>query len=69
MGHYADQVWRVGLARTGSRCVLSGAAIRPGDTVFRPRTQGSRMPINHNRMILASAVARLLSGSDAVPNS
>jgi len=63
MGHYADQVWRVGLARAESRCALSGASIRPGDAIFRPRSHGSRVPINHNRMILASAVARLLQGS------
>ncbi|WP_341773848.1 DUF3331 domain-containing protein [Burkholderia metallica] len=57
LGHYTDQVWRVGLAHAESVCMLSGEPIRPGDTVFRPRTQRSRVPINHNRMILASAVA------------
>ncbi|KAB0642241.1 DUF3331 domain-containing protein [Burkholderia latens] len=64
LGHYTDQVWRVGLARTESVCMLSGMSILPGDTVFRPRTQRSRVPINHNRMILASAVAGALRDSD-----
>ncbi|RQR24050.1 DUF3331 domain-containing protein [Burkholderia sp. Bp9143] len=63
MGRYADQVWRVGLAHTESVCMLSGASIRPGDSVFRPRTQRSHVPINHDRMILASAVAGLFPES------
>jgi hypothetical protein len=55
-GHYADQVWRIGLARTNSLCVLTGRAIHPGDPVFRPRAYESYLPANRDRMILAAAV-------------
>ncbi|MDN7652757.1 DUF3331 domain-containing protein [Burkholderia multivorans] len=65
MGHYTDQVWRIGLARTSAVCMLSGVSIRPGDAVFRPRVRGSHVPINHDRMILASAVAGLFPPSIA----
>lgn len=59
MGHYTDQIWRIGLAQADAVCMLSGVPIRRGDSIFRPRVQRSHVPINHNRMILASAVARL----------
>lgn len=55
-GYYSDQVWRIGLARTASVCVLTGSPIRRGDPVFRPRACERHFPANHNRMILASAV-------------
>jgi hypothetical protein len=55
-GHYADQVWRIGLARMDSFCVLTGMPIRRGDPVFRPRACESYFPANRDRMILASAV-------------
>ncbi|WP_225031210.1 DUF3331 domain-containing protein [Paraburkholderia sp. XV] len=55
-GHYADQVWRFGLARMDSFCVLTGMPIRRGDAVFRPRACESHFPANCDRMILASAV-------------
>ena len=55
-GNYADQVWRLGLARTASFCVLSGMQIRCGDSVFRPLVCERHVPVNGNRMILASAV-------------
>ncbi|MBY4830561.1 DUF3331 domain-containing protein [Burkholderia dolosa] len=59
MGHYTDQIWRIGLAHAEAVCMLSGVSIRPGDSVFRPRVQRSHVPINHDRMILAAAVADL----------
>ncbi|MPW19243.1 DUF3331 domain-containing protein [Paraburkholderia sp. CNPSo 3157] len=55
-GHYADQEWRMGVAREDSLCVLTGMSIRRGDSVFRPRVHGTQCPGNYGRMILASAV-------------
>ncbi|HEJ2439687.1 TPA: DUF3331 domain-containing protein [Burkholderia multivorans] len=63
MGHYTDQVWRIGLARRSAVCMLSGVSIRPGDAVFRPRVRGTHVPINHDRMILAAAIAGLFPSS------
>jgi hypothetical protein len=60
LGHYANQIWGIGLARVDAICVLSGKAIHRGDSVFRPRAYGSQVPINHHRMILASAVLGFL---------
>ena len=57
LGHYADQIWGIGLARADSICVLSGKPIRRGDSIFRPRAYRSEVPLNRHRMILASAVA------------
>ncbi|SEJ75737.1 DUF3331 domain-containing protein [Paraburkholderia diazotrophica] len=59
-GHYADQVWRIGLARVDAFCVLTGMPIWCGDAVFRPRVSPSFFPANHDRMILASVVSDYL---------
>jgi hypothetical protein len=56
-GHYAEQVWRLGLARDVGFCALSGRPIVPGDDVFRPRRSVVCVPANWNRMILASVVS------------
>lgn len=61
-GHYADQVWRIGLARMDSFCVLTGRPIRRGDPVFRPRACETYFPANRNRMILAAAVSTCREG-------
>jgi len=55
-GHYADQVWRKGVARRPSSCVLTGMRIHPGDSVFRPRARQTYVPANRDRMILAAVV-------------
>ena len=55
-GHYAEQVWRLGLARSDGFCALSGRPIVEGDDVFRPRRSVTYVPANWSRMILASAV-------------
>ena len=55
-GHYAEQVWRLGLARNDGFCALSGQPILQGDDVFRPRRSVMCVPANWSRMILASAV-------------
>lgn len=56
LGHYGNQLWGIGSARTDAICALSGKRIRRGDSVFRPRVYGSQVPSNRDRMILASAV-------------
>jgi hypothetical protein len=57
-GHYADQVWRKGVARTASFCVLTGVRIYPGDSVFRPRACEQYVPANRDRMIHAAALIK-----------
>jgi hypothetical protein len=57
LGHYGNQLWGIGSARTDAICALSGKRIRRGDPVFRPRAYGSQVPTNRHRMILASAVS------------
>nr|WP_082625054.1 DUF3331 domain-containing protein [Paraburkholderia caribensis] len=56
-GHYAEQVWRIGLAREDSFCALSNLPIARGDRIYRPCKIGQRLPANWERMILASIVA------------
>ncbi|WP_082845406.1 DUF3331 domain-containing protein [Paraburkholderia caribensis] len=56
-GFYAEQIWRLGLARYDGYCALSGRPIGEGDEVFRPRRSAACVPANWNRMILASAVS------------
>ncbi|MPW24029.1 DUF3331 domain-containing protein [Paraburkholderia sp. CNPSo 3157] len=56
MGRYAEQIWRLGRARTDSFCLLTGRQIRYGDRIFRPRTEQGYLTVDHNRMILACAV-------------
>jgi hypothetical protein len=61
LGRYSDQVWRIGLARVSSRCVLTGLPIGRGDLIFRPRLCGESQA-NKHRMILASAASAYLGG-------
>jgi hypothetical protein len=56
-GRYGDQLWSRGVAPCSAICALSGARIRPGDRVYRPRIRG-RKPSNADRSILESAVTR-----------
>ncbi|MFP3646030.1 DUF3331 domain-containing protein [Paraburkholderia sp. SIMBA_054] len=56
MGHYSDQVWRLGRARADSFCLLTGRQIRYGDSIFRPRAERGYLMTDHSRMILAWAV-------------
>jgi hypothetical protein len=55
-GHYAEQTWRLGLARTDGLCVISGRPIAAGEEVFRPRRSVTYAPANWNQMILKSVV-------------
>ncbi|WP_184031918.1 DUF3331 domain-containing protein [Paraburkholderia sp. Cpub6] len=56
MGHFGEQIWRIGLAHGRSFCALSGMPIKIGDSVFRPWVSETRVPANSHRMILASCV-------------
>ncbi|KVH09315.1 MULTISPECIES: DUF3331 domain-containing protein [Burkholderia] len=62
-GHFGEQLWHCVTARTASRCVLTGAPIKPGDRVYRPRGRGRTVPCNWDRMIHAAAVAPASSAS------
>ncbi|MFP3646688.1 DUF3331 domain-containing protein [Paraburkholderia sp. SIMBA_054] len=64
-GHYAEQVWRVGLAREDAVCALSNQPIVRGDQVYRPCRNRNQAPANWERMILASAIS---SDHDAFPS-
>ncbi|WP_241974987.1 DUF3331 domain-containing protein [Paraburkholderia sp. BL17N1] len=55
-GHYAEQLWRLGLARVAGCCALSGRPISSGERVFRPRRSPMNVPGNWDRMVLASAI-------------
>ena len=61
-GRYGDQVWIVCRARIKGRCALSGAIIRRGDLVYKPRVR-SAAPSNAAAMILASVVSEMPSMS------
>jgi len=63
LGHYEDQIWRSGLARTDSHCVLTGIRIYRGDSIYRPRLFGTYRPANSHQMILASAAADYVHGA------
>jgi hypothetical protein len=52
---YRDQLWVAARARVSGRCAMSGAAIAPGDEIFRPRP-ARPVPRNVAAMVLASAV-------------
>jgi hypothetical protein len=52
---YREQLWVSARARVSGKCAMSGAAIVPGDEIFRPRP-ARPTPRNVNAMILAAAV-------------
>jgi Domain of unknown function (DUF3331) len=55
-GHYGDQIWTTGIAHKRAICALTGAYLRRGDAVYRPRRSSTPPPANFDRMILASAL-------------
>jgi hypothetical protein len=59
VGHCTEQTWRMGLARSASRCLLTGERIQRGDRVFRPQSERGTPFAGRDRMILACAVDRL----------
>jgi hypothetical protein len=56
LGRQDDEVWRLGRARSRSRCLLTGKAIQHGDWIFRPRVERDYLWADRDRVILASAV-------------
>ncbi|WP_245253750.1 DUF3331 domain-containing protein [Paraburkholderia sp. LEh10] len=52
---YREQLWVAARARVSGRCAMTGAAIEPGDDIFRPRP-ARPAPRNVTAMVLASAV-------------
>ncbi len=65
-GRYADQLWRLGRARVRSFCVLSGAPIEVGDSVYRPKSQGTNGPANRDFMILAQVVEEVYPDRETI---
>jgi hypothetical protein len=59
--YYAEQGWVRGTAQRDGICALSGALIRRGDAVFRPRS-GTPQPKNLRAMILAKLILETESG-------
>ncbi|WP_250516505.1 DUF3331 domain-containing protein [Caballeronia sp. INDeC2] len=62
MGHFAEQVWRLGRACADSFCVLTGKQIAYGDKIFRPRVWRGVAP-DEDCMILACAVDEMFDDS------
>lgn len=54
-GRYAEQPWRLCIARKRGLCALTGAPIQRGDKIYRPFTRGVA-PINADWAVLASAL-------------
>ncbi|QGZ63075.1 DUF3331 domain-containing protein [Paraburkholderia acidisoli] len=59
---YREQLWVAARARVAGRCALSGAAIAPGDEIFRPRPTRPA-PRNVNAMVLARAIEAVMPGA------
>ncbi|WP_321899627.1 DUF3331 domain-containing protein [Paraburkholderia heleia] len=55
VGHYGEQLWKRGIARRSTWCILSGMRVRRGDIVYRPCTRGLR-PMNCEEVILAGVL-------------
>lgn len=55
--HYAEQAWRLVAARVPGVCLLSGAQIRRGDPIFKPKFNSSHL--NEMAMILGSEIDRV----------
>jgi hypothetical protein len=52
---YREQLWVSARARVSGNCAMSGAAIFPGDEIYRPRP-ARPTPRNVGAMVLASAL-------------
>jgi hypothetical protein len=57
-GRYGDQLWTLGVAAHQAICALSGAQVRLGEAIYRPRLRrNGRNPSNAGQLILASVVS------------
>lgn len=52
---YGAQIWMGANAKVSGVCAMSGAQIKRGDRIFRPR-HSKPAPVNAGAMILASAI-------------
>jgi hypothetical protein len=52
---YGDQVWHASRARVFGVCAMSGQAIQPGDTIYKPRPCRP-VPLNSGAMILRTVL-------------
>ncbi|MEX4002163.1 DUF3331 domain-containing protein [Paraburkholderia sp. EG285A] len=56
-GRYAEQPWRLCIARSRGMCALTGADILRGDRIYRPFSRGTP-PVNADWTVLASALEK-----------
>ncbi|WP_429491931.1 DUF3331 domain-containing protein [Paraburkholderia sp. RAU6.4a] len=61
-GRFTDQRWKLSRARTKTRCVMSGAPVEPGDTVYRP-TRQTYPTLTDEDVVLASALGAVKSAT------
>ncbi|KVK93665.1 DUF3331 domain-containing protein [Burkholderia territorii] len=52
--HYGEQRWRLRVASQAGRCAISGQAIEPGESVYRPVRRP--VPVNGDEMIHPASV-------------
>ncbi|MCP3708697.1 DUF3331 domain-containing protein [Paraburkholderia sp. CNPSo 3274] len=57
-GCYGEQLWHLTTARARASCMLSGAPIRRGSAVYRPRLRGRRAA-NADWIVLAATIDRI----------
>lgn len=57
---YGDQIWHATRARTAGVCAMSGRAIRPGDSIYKPRPCRPA-PLNAGAMILRCVLNEAVS--------
>jgi hypothetical protein len=62
--HYGAQTWMLGIAHRAGVCALSAEIIECDDLIYRPRSCRDDLPLNHDRMLLASVVDRELGALD-----
>jgi hypothetical protein len=63
---YGEQLWRKVRSRFHTQCALTAQPIHPGDMVFQPAAYGGKLPLNYERLILASEAERFLEGEATV---
>jgi hypothetical protein len=56
LGHFDEQIWRLGRAHSDSVCLVTGKQIQHGDWIFRPRYARGAASGGDDRMILACVV-------------
>ncbi|WP_213780688.1 DUF3331 domain-containing protein [Caballeronia sp. dw_276] len=59
-GSYGDQVWHTSRSRVNGVCAMSGRAIQPGDSIYKPRSS-KPTPVNASAMILDEVLVTALA--------